>query len=133
MSTLSDLNILIVDDVTTVRNMLVKTLKGLGAKNFFHADNVVNAWDQIDSSVESGSPIDIIFSDWNMPGGDGIDLLHKIRSNENSEIRFMKFIMITGADDKVLAAMDTGSHNIIHKPFTPEMIKKKLELMYGEL
>ncbi|MCO4792832.1 MAG: response regulator [Bacteriovoracaceae bacterium] len=66
-----------------------------------------------------------------MPDGDGIELLDFLRNSNDTRLKFMKFIMITGANDKILKAMDNGAHNIIHKPFTPETILKKVELIFN--
>ena len=78
----------------------------------------------------ANSPVDLVFSDWNMDDGDGIDLLKKLRNSDDNRLKYLKFIMVTGSDHKVMSAMDEGAHNIIHKPFTPEIIMRKLELLY---
>ncbi len=77
--------------------------------------------------------VDIVLSDWNMPGGNGDELLGRIRSSEDDSLRLTKFIMITGAGEKTVEAIDAGANNIIHKPFTAETIKNKLELIFGKL
>ena len=118
--------ILIVDDIKVVRSALINNLKNLGHCHFYQADNIEDAWDLV-----SKEDIDLVFSDWNMPGGDGIELLKRIRSNENDNIRYKKFIMITGDKTKAFDAMDTGANNIIHKPFKSEDIKMKIELLYA--
>ncbi len=122
---LGELQVLIVDDVKPVRQMLTKSLVSLGVKYVIEATNIDEAMSTINSR-----PIDLVFSDWNMENGDGIDLLKHLRHSEDERLKYLKFIMITGAEEKVKLAMDEGAHNIIHKPFTPEIIMKKLELMY---
>jgi two-component system chemotaxis response regulator CheY len=122
---LSELQVLIVDDIKSVRTMLGKSLKSLGIQYVNEASNIEDAMLTI-----KNKPVDLIFSDWNMQNGDGIDLLKSLRSSGEKRLKYMKFIMVTGSDDKVMTAMDEGAHNIIHKPFTPEIIMKKLELLY---
>ena len=122
---LSELQVLIVDDIKSVRTMLGKSLKSLGIQYVNEASNIEDAMLTI-----KNKPVDLIFSDWNMQNGDGIDLLKSLRSSDEKRLKYMKFIMVTGSDDKVMTAMDEGAHNIIHKPFTPEIIMKKLELLY---
>lgn len=129
----SKLKVLIVDDISTVRTVLTKTLKGLKIEQIEACDNISDAWQNILIAQEKGAKFDVILSDWNMPGGDGIELLQKIRAHSTPEIRFLKFIMITGANDKVIQAMDEGAHNIIHKPFTADDFKNKFELMFTHL
>lgn len=133
MMDLSKINVLIIDDVETVRNVLDKHLKQLGVKNIKKTDCIYQGWNMMEDGIESNNEIDIIFSDWNMPNGDGIYLLEKIRKSENERIRLIKFVMVTGANDKVLEAMDKGAHNIIHKPFNMKVLKEKFELIYGAI
>ena len=131
MDFMEKLNVLIVDDVITIRKVFEKLLRSIGASSIIHADSLETAWNEIIASHEDNNPIDLVFCDWNMPGGDGIDLLKKIRSfNQEDKIRRTKFIMVTGAGDNKLEAMQAGAHNTIHKPLCPDMIKEKLELIY---
>lgn len=127
----ANLNVLIVDDIKTVRTMLTKNLNALGIEKIQATDSLLSAWSVLTGDYEKKNPIDIIFCDWNMPKGDGIDLLKKIRSEAQDELRLTKFVMITGSNDKVLEEMDYGANNIIHKPFSAEIIKNKLELIFG--
>lgn len=121
----SELQVLIVDDIKSVRSMLSKSLNQLGFQYVNEASNIEDAMMAI-----RNKPVDLVFSDWNMDNGDGIDLLKSLRNSNDDKMKYMKFIMVTGSDDKVMQAMDEGAHNIIHKPFTPEIIMKKLELLY---
>lgn len=122
----SSLNVLVVDDVSVVRSALGKALGKLGILHFQESDNILDAWEKIKTLN-----IDLIFCDWNMPNGDGIELLNRLRADEDSVLKFKKFIMITGSEDKAFAAMDAGAHNIIHKPFQIEDIEKKIRLIFS--
>lgn len=130
MTDLTKLKTIVVDDIATVRAVLSKSLKTLGITEITQSSSLDEAWGSLTSEFVNGTPYDIIFCDWNMPGGDGVELLKKIRTHENSNFRLTKFIMVTGANEKVLEAMDEGAHNIIHKPFSAEIIKEKLDLIY---
>lgn len=121
-----NLNVLVVDDVKVVRSALSKALNKVNIIHISDAENIQEAWEII-----TKQKIDIIFCDWNMDDGDGIDLLKKLREQENNELKFKKFIMVTGAKDKAYLAMDAGAHNIIHKPFDVDTIRTKLELLYN--
>ena len=130
MKKLSELNVIIIDDIKTVRTILTKNLNEIGITSIHTSDSLLESWKIIMSESET-NPIDLILCDWNMPKGDGINLLTKLRSDENDHIRLTKFIMITGSNDKVLEAMDKGASNIIHKPFNKQIIEEKLELVFG--
>jgi CheY-like chemotaxis protein len=122
---LHNLNVLIVDDVKVVRTSLKKILNEFSMEKVFEASNIQEAWDIIEEYQ-----IDLIFSDWNMPDGDGIELLRKLREHSNEKKKYTKFIMVTGAEEKTLKAMDSGANNIIHKPFDGNIILEKLNLIF---
>jgi two-component system chemotaxis response regulator CheY len=130
---IDNLSVLVIDDVQTIRNLLKKNLNELGIKKIQETDSLLEAIKIINTGIDSNNPIDLILCDWNMPKGDGIELLEKIRADKNDQIRLTKFIMITGANDKVLMSMDKGANNIIHKPFSPEVIFQKLEIVFGKM
>jgi two-component system chemotaxis response regulator CheY len=127
---MKSLNVLVIDDIKTVRTILGKILSELGITSIHTSDSLLDSWNILIRELKT-SPIDLILCDWNMPKGDGIELLAKLRANEDDKLRLTKFIMITGTNDKVLEAMDKGANNIIHKPFSIETIRAKLELVFG--
>ena len=129
---IQDLKVLIVDDVEAVRNVFEKKLKKLGVSHISQSDSLLDSWEKIQDACDQGDAYDIIFCDWNMPKGDGIFLLQRVRECPKTEVKLVKFIMVTGSNEKVLEAMDNGANNIIHKPFTEEIILKKLELIYSQ-
>ena len=133
MIDLSNLRVLVIDDVLTVQKLLSKNLNELGIHDVQVSDSPHDSWEIMVNNHKEGRPIDLIFCDWHMPKGDGVNFLEKIRSGENSALRLTKFIMITGANEKTLIAIDKGANNVIHKPFTTEVLKEKLELIFGEL
>ena len=88
-----DLKILIVDDMVTMRRILKKHLISLGFKNFNEAHDGQKALNLIKTGINLGQ-LDLIISDWNMPGMTGLDLLKEVRAMEN-EIKDVPFLMIT--------------------------------------
>lgn len=125
-----NLKVLVVDDVETVRMVLKQTLGELDITKVEEAPSVSFAWDLIDFNNKNQDPFDLIFCDWNMPLGDGNELLKRVRESSEQAIKWVKFVMVTGSDHKVAESMDLGAHNIIHKPFDKKYIKKKLDLIY---
>lgn len=131
MINLSTVRVLIVDDVQTVQKMLTKHLNELGIRDVQLSDSPDESWNMLVNDYSAGRAIDLVFCDWHMPKGDGLNLLEQIRSEANPDLRLTKFIMMTGANEKTLISMDKGANNIIHKPFTLETVKIKLELVLG--
>lgn len=125
-----DLNVLIVDDVSTVQKVFSKALREIGVNNIETTDSNLEAWNILNDKLNKSEKIDVVFCDWNMPKGDGIYLLKKIRESNDEKLKWTKFIMVTGSNDKVLEAMDEGANNVIHKPFSRDVISQKLNLIY---
>ena len=125
---ITDITCLIIDDVETVRKELTKTLNELGIEKVLTSDSLLESW-----NIINDEKIDVIYCDWNMPKGDGIDLLKRLRESEKIKHRLQKFIMVTGSNEKVLQAMDIGANNVIHKPFSKEIIKIKLETIFNQI
>jgi CheY-like chemotaxis protein len=66
----------------------------LGVEEILEAENGLGAVEVL----ESGRPVDLIISDWNMPEMDGYELLVWVR--ENDDLGNVPFLMATGQSDK---------------------------------
>ncbi|MGI9508142.1 MAG: response regulator [Geminicoccaceae bacterium] len=128
MPTANNLNILIVDDQQSIRDLTRHCLKQIGINQVAVAKSGEQALE-----VLGKSKFDLIISDWNMDGITGLELLTKIRSNP--VIKTLPFIMATGQKDKaqVIAAKEAGVNNYIVKPFSTADLKKRVEAVLGAL
>ncbi|MCM2281233.1 MAG: response regulator [Bdellovibrionaceae bacterium] len=117
----TNIKVLVVDDMLTMRKIVSKTVKELGFTYVAEAADGALAW-----QVLCNEPIGIVISDWNMPNCTGIDLLKRVRADD----RFKKlpFILVTAEAEatQVAEAVKAGVDNYIVKPFTPDALKKKL-------
>ncbi|GAA5315233.1 MAG: response regulator [Candidatus Pelagadaptatus aseana] len=115
---------LVVDDATFIRDMVKKQLRDRvpGAEVFDAADGN-RAIAQLKKQR-----VDVILSDWEMPGMSGGEFLEWIRSHE--DFSAVPFIMVTsrGDRDHVMKAVQAGVSDFITKPFSSdELIKKVLK------
>ncbi len=121
-----DLNIkiLVVDDFATMRRIIKGTLKQIGFTNIIEADDGDVALERL-----KDNKVGLILSDWNMPNMTGFDLLKAVRSDES--LNAIPFIMVTaeGQKDNVVEAVKAGVSNYLIKPFTPEDLKEKIEIV----
>jgi len=121
---MSDLKmkILIVDDFSTMRRIIKNLLRQLGYENIEEAEDGVQAY----SKLKSGG-YGFVISDWNMPNMDGLELLKKIRGDQ--ELKDLPVLMVTAEaeKEKVIAAIQAGVSNYIVKPFTGEVLKEKMD------
>jgi two-component system chemotaxis response regulator CheY len=117
------MKILVVDDSSTMRRIISNILKSNGY------DNIVEAGDGVEglSQLKANPDVKMILTDWNMPNMNGLDFLMKIR--ETAPIAELPVVMVTTEAEKanVVAAIKAGANNYIVKPFTPEIVKTKLE------
>jgi len=119
--------LLVVDDSSTMRRIIKNTLGRLGHKEVLEAENGADAW----KTLEENSDVDVLVTDWNMPEMNGLELVKKVRSENKYED--MPIIMVTteGGKAEVITALKAGVNNYIVKPFTPQVLKEKLEDVLG--
>lgn len=121
------MRLLVVDDSSTMRRIIKNTLERLGHTDVVEAEHGVEAWEKL--SVDES--IKVVITDWNMPEMNGLDLVKKIRAEKKYED--MPIIMVTteGGKAEVITALKAGVNNYIVKPFTPQILKEKLEDVLG--
>ncbi len=124
-----DTNILVVDDMLTMRKLVIKSLKEMGYTKFVEATNGAEAYEKL----KAGEAIQLIISDWNMPQTTGLDLLKRVRAE--AKTAQLPFIMVTAEAEKsqIVEAVQAGVSNYVIKPFTTDSLKEKLEAVAGKL
>ncbi|AIY42258.1 Sensory box histidine kinase/response regulator [Collimonas arenae] len=112
---LAGLNVLIVDDNATHRNILLQHVIEW-QMNTASAANGVEAIDQLKTIKDSGKKFDIAIIDVGMPVMDGFELLRTIKSD--SSLADLKIVMLTSSDtaDDMRRARDLGAHVLLSKP-----------------
>lgn len=108
--------ILVVDDSTSVRNMVAFTLKEEGY-------DVVEAEDGKDALGKANSGgISLVLSDVNMPNMDGITLCTELR--KLAAYKFTPILMLTteSSDAMKQKGKDAGATGWLVKPFNPEKL-----------
>ena len=99
----------------------------MGFKDVLEAEHGVEAWEILDSTPD----IEMLITDWNMPEMNGLELVKKVRADERFED--LPIIMVTteGGKAEVITALKAGVNNYIVKPFTPQVLKEKLQAVMG--
>ncbi len=115
------MNILIVDDSSAMRMMVVRTLRqaGIDKKCVEQAEDGAIALELIRKKVP-----DLVLADWNMPNMTGIELLEALRA-EDIDVTF-GFITTESSTEMRKRATDAGAQFLISKPFTLEAFEKVL-------
>ena len=115
---------LIVDDSPVMRKVVERALRcaGIELSEVLQAGNGTEALEVL----RTNSAPDVIISDINMPGMDGLQFLEQ-RRNEDLAPGVPVFMITTESSAPlVLRAIAAGAKGYICKPFTPEQIRARL-------
>lgn len=121
--------VLIVDDKTSNRNLLLEILKDKAACDI--ARDGTETLTAYGRSVKEEKPYDIILLDIDMPDINGMEVLKRIRQSEtDARIEMGKgipVIMVTAYQSPFVAAFQTGCDDYILKPIKKETLLAKME------
>jgi len=128
MPNMQHLKVMVVDDTSVSRMLLVESLNEIGIKNTMLAADGEQALKSM-----MASPCHIVFSDMNMPKLNGLQLLKALR--EYAPTRQCCFILVTGKGDRALIeeGRKYGLNNFLAKPFTSATLKACIEAVVGKL
>jgi two-component system chemotaxis response regulator CheY len=112
---------LVVDDSVTMRRIIVNSLQRIGYTDALEARDGQEALDVFDSSVQ------FVITDWNMPTMSGIDFARALRARPDGKQVPILMITTRSVREDILAAVQAGVNNYILKPFTPPVLKEKID------
>jgi two-component system chemotaxis response regulator CheY len=116
------MRILIVDDSSTMRRIIINTLNKIGYKECHEAGNGREAVEAL-----AKTPVDMIITDWNMPEMSGLEFIKAVRANDRTKHLPVVMVTTNASQDDLVAAMQAGVNNYVVKPFTADTIKEKIE------
>ncbi len=117
------LKFLIVDDSVTMRRIVINSLKNMGYNEFTEAADGKDALEKLNANPE----INFIITDWNMPVVSGLELVKSIRSSENFEKLPILMVTTRGVKEDIIEALKARVNNYVVKPFTPSILKEKID------
>lgn len=114
---------LVVDDSATMRRIVINSLQRIGF------DDTVEAGDGLEALARFDSSVGFIITDWNMPNMTGTEFTKALRLRPDG--RQVPVLMVTtrSAKEDILIAMAAGVSNFIVKPFTPQVLKEKIDAL----
>ena len=120
-----DLKILVVDDFSATRTIVINHLSKLGYSNTVEAENGVSALGRLKSAL-----YDLVVTDCSMSDMSGLDLLKLIRSD--SDLKHIPVLMVTSDDlqGNIITAIKAGLNDYIVSPFEEYTFKQKLEKIF---
>src|SRR5665213_2581960 len=114
------MRILIADDDATSRLMLKATAAKLGHECLIATDGS-SAWEQL-----STQDVDVLLTDWMMPGVDGPELCRRVRNELSDHYVYIVLITGLGNPEQVLEGMSAGADDYLIKPVDPFSVQTRL-------
>jgi two-component system, chemotaxis family, chemotaxis protein CheY len=122
----ADMQILVVDDFSTMRRIIKGLLHDLGFANITEADDGLTALPLL-----KAGQFDLLITDWNMPGMQGVELLRQVRADDR--LAKLPVLMLTAEAkrEQIVEAAQAGVNGYVIKPFTAAVLKEKIEKIFA--
>jgi two-component system chemotaxis response regulator CheY len=114
---------LVVDDSSTMRRIVVQSLQRIGFEETVEAGDGREALEKFDPSVK------FVITDWNMPNMTGTELARALRDRADGKLVPILMVTARSVRDDIIEAMEAGVNNYIVKPFTPQILKEKIDAL----
>ncbi len=111
-------SVLVAEDHPGIRQLMYRLLE---LEGFARIDAVATGLEAV-AAWERGT-YDLLLLDWQMPGIDGVEALHRIRSLEKELARpRTAIVMVTGriGDSDLTACIAAGADECVAKPYMPD-------------
>ena len=120
--------ILLVDDSSIVRKMLLKTLNlsGLEVSSVFEASNGKEGLDILDKEW-----VDLVFLDINMPIMNGMEFMRELRGNDSLKETPVVVVSTEGSKERREELDNLHVKAFIRKPVTPEVLSQTVLNVLG--
>lgn len=112
---------LVVDDSATMRRIIINALQRIGYTDAVEASDGREALAKFDASIGC------IITDWNMPVMTGLEFARGVRATPYGASVPILMVTTRGAREDIVRAVEAGVNNYILKPFTPSVLKEKID------
>jgi two-component system chemotaxis response regulator CheY len=121
------LNVLVVDDSSVMRAMIIKTIRmsGLELGDVYQA---ANGREGLDAARDNW--VDLVIVDINMPVMNGEEMIDQMKTDPETASIPTIVISTEGSATRIERLQQKGV-TFIHKPFTPEIIKDSIQSLTG--
>ena len=116
------MNILIADDDPVTLKLLSSQLSAWD-HTVFEARDGHEAWACVQQRL-----IDIVVSDWLMPGLDGIELCRRIRGMEAEAYTYLILISVQDSKTNVIEGLESGIDDYLTKPIDMDALRARIKI-----
>lgn len=113
---------LVVDDSPTMRRIVCNALQELGYSEVTEVGDGKEAIEKL-----GANPVEFVITDWNMPKMNGLELTQAIRKHPQWDKLPILMVTTRGMKEDIVAAMHARVNNYVVKPFTPEVLRDKID------
>jgi two-component system, cell cycle response regulator len=115
------MRVLIAEDDAVSRTILRRAVEKFGHECLTAEDGAA-AWELYQRTPK----VDVVISDWMMPGMDGVELCQRIRERETNWYTFFVFLTALGDKAHLLEGMLAGADDYLTKPLDREQLQVRL-------
>ena len=115
------MRVLIAEDDAVSRMILAKAVQKLGHECLI-AEDGEEAWELFQST----EGVDVVISDWMMPGVDGPELCRRVRAANKDPYTFFVFLTALGDIEHLLGGLRAGADDYLSKPLDREQLHIRL-------
>jgi two-component system chemotaxis response regulator CheY len=119
------MHFLVVDDSATMRRIVINSLRRIGY------GDATEAGDGVEALERFGDGIDMVITDWNMPNMGGLDFVRALRGRPDGKAVPILMVTTRSVREDIVQAAQAGVNNYVVKPFTPEVLKEKIDQVLG--
>jgi two-component system chemotaxis response regulator CheY len=116
---------IVIDDSSAMRMILKRIVTDLG----FDVVQAVHGRDALDKMDAAEHPFDVALIDWNMPEMNGLEFIQAVRSDPRYGRLTLLMVTTESEQSQVVRALAAGAHEYLIKPFTPDAVAEKLEIL----
>lgn len=116
---------IVIDDSSAMRMILKRIATNLG----FDVTQAVHGRDALDKMEAAGHPFDVALVDWNMPEMNGLEFIQAVRADPRYSRLTLLMVTTESEQSQVVRALAAGAHEYLIKPFTPDAVAEKLEIL----
>lgn len=119
--------ILIAEDSSTMRSLIVSTIIAIGDFEIVEAANGFEAL-----RILPREKVDLVITDINMPDINGLELVSFIKSNENYRSTPLFIISTEGSERDRAKGLSLGADAYLTKPFSPQELQSLIVRFLGQ-
>ena len=118
---------LVVDDSATMRRIVINSLRRIGFDDYVEAGDGAEGLEKFDDSIQ------FVITDWNMPNMGGLDFVRTLRNHPHGSDIPVLMVTTRSVREDIVQAAQAGVNNYVVKPFTPQVLKEKIDAVLGQV